>query len=354
MLALELARTGKGYCAPNPCVGAVVVKEGSVIATGYHRGSGYPHAEVEALKQLSFALSCHADVYVTLEPCCHHGKTPPCTDAIIQSGIRQVFYGLKDPDYRVSGKGIAILEAAGIICTYLPLPEINAFYQSYCYWQKYKKPYVTAKLALSADGKIAGVGGKPVKISGAKAALFTHQQRHQADALLTTARTIGCDNPQLNVRLPDKIGQKAVYVLDRTLSIPATAQIFATAKSLTLFHSNKVCENRIAHYRNQGAICIEVPEMNEQPLLAWETVLSELGKAGIHDLWVEAGGRCFESLILANCLQKAYLYFSPNYLGVESQSAFSAEQNLFANVQEITWQVLGGDAVCQLTWNGEV
>lgn len=351
--ALNLAELRKGHCAPNPCVGAAIVKDARILASGYHWGAGYPHAEIEALKQLSPELCRHADLYVTLEPCCHQGKTPPCTDAIIQSGIARVFYGLKDPDTRVSGKGIATLEAAGIVCTHLPLPEINVFYESYCYWQTHQRPYVTAKLALSLDGKIAGAQGKPVKISGEKAKVFTHQQRKFADALLTTARTIICDDPQLNVRLADGISQKPVYVLDRTLSISDKAKIFSTASPLTLFHSNKVCENKISHYRDRGAICIAIPEMPEGNLLAWEAILNEMGKAGVQALWVEAGGRCFESLVLANHVQQAYLYFSPIYLGTESVSAFSDRQNLFAKAQKATWQMLGEDAVCQLIWKGE-
>lgn len=348
--ALDLARLGKGYCAPNPAVGAVVVKDNKILATGYHRGVGCPHAEVEAFNQIPSTLSQGADLYVTLEPCCHQGKTPPCTDAIIRSGISRVFYGLKDPDPRVSGKGAAILAEAGIACTHVSLPEIIAFYQSYCYWQADKKPFVTAKLALSLDAKIAGMDGKPIKISGKVADDFTHQQRKYADALLTTARTIYKDDPQLNVRLHENIEQKPVYILDRALTILPTARIFKTSKQLTLFHSDKVCENRISVYRNKGVNCIAVPEVKNQKILAWDAILNEIGKVGVQDLWVEAGARCFESLILGDCLDQAYLYFSPKYIGVEGIPAFSAKQNLFEKVQTTRWDVLGTDAVCQLIW----
>jgi diaminohydroxyphosphoribosylaminopyrimidine deaminase/5-amino-6-(5-phosphoribosylamino)uracil reductase len=351
--ALTLAELRKGHCAPNPSVGAMIVKDDKVLATGYHWGAGHPHAEVMALNQLSPSLSCNADLYVTLEPCCHHGKTPPCTDAIIQSGIARVFYGLKDPDMRVSSKGVAALLAAGIACVHLPIPEIERFYQSYSYWQIYQKPYVTAKLALSFDGKIAGAHGKPVKISNTIADEFTHQRRKWADALLTTARTVYHDDPQLNVRLPAGLLQKPVYVLDRTLSISDKAKIFTTAERLTLFHSDKVGEDKISHYQNKGAICIPVPEMGAKNLLSWESILNEIGKAGVQDLWVEAGATCFESLALANCLQQAYLYFSPVYVGFEGISAFSTMQNLFAKVQKSGWKILGQDAVCRLIWHGE-
>lgn len=357
--ALSLAELGKGQCAPNPAVGAVIVKDSVILATGFHQGAGHPHAETEALNQLPRDLSQGADLYVTLEPCCHYGKTPPCTDAIIQSGISHVFYGLKDPDRRVAGQGASILSTAGIPCIYSPLPEITTFYQSYTYWQTYKKPYVTAKLALSLDGKIAGPHGKPIKISNVAVDAFTHQRRKYADALLTTARTIQFDNPQLNVRLSENIEQKPIYILDRELSTPPTACIFETAKSLTLLHSNEVCENKISAYRNaispsllqnKDILCISVPKIKEQNRLSWDAILAEIGKAGVHDLWVEAGAQCFESLALGGHLHEAYLYFSPKYLGPQALPAFSSIQNLLEKTQEIKWQILGEDAVCQLVW----
>jgi diaminohydroxyphosphoribosylaminopyrimidine deaminase / 5-amino-6-(5-phosphoribosylamino)uracil reductase len=348
--ALEFAKLRKGFCAPNPAVGAVIVQNGRVLAEGYHLGPHYPHAEIEALKKLPSNLNENLDLYVTLEPCCHQGKTPPCTQAILDHKISRVFYGLIDPDERVAGKGIALLERAGVICKQLNLPEINDFYQSYIYWQKYKTPYVTAKLAISADGKIAGSNGSPLKISGPIADQFTHQQRKYADALFTTARTIHRDNPQLNVRLVGENFKKPIYVLDRSLSIPLTAKIFSTAQSITLFHNQYVCKDKISHYQDKGAICIPIPNTFEPAELPWHFMLNEIGKSGVHDLWVEAGARCFESLLAGQYVQQAYLYCAPKYIGSEGLAAFSEKEQLFGGVKKIECQMLGEDMVCRLKW----
>lgn len=352
--ALDLAKIRKGYCAPNPAVGAVIVQNNQVLATGYHWGVGYPHAEVEALKKLPRSneggVTDGVDFYITLEPCCHQGKTPPCTTAIIQNKISRVFYGLKDPDKRVSGQGAATLESAGIPCIHLPLPEIDHFYQEYCYWQKHRRPYVTAKLALSIDGKIAGPNGAPVKISGPLADQFTQEQRKLADALFTTARTVCQDNPRLNVRLAEETIKKPVYILDRTLSIPHSSQIFETAQRVILFHGSQVREEKILGYQKKGAICIKMVDDQEQDRVPWDFILEAIGNAGVQSLWVEAGGRCFESLVKGNYLQQAYLYYSTNYVGSEGLAAFADQENLFKQVKKIAWQILGEDAVCQLLW----
>lgn len=345
--ALDLARQRKGFCAPNPAVGAVIVKNSQILASGYHYGAGYPHAEIEAIKLLDSRQSQCAALYVTLEPCCHQGKTPPCTAAILQSGISHVYYGLKDPDPRVSGQGIAELERAGVICTHIPLQEIDDFYLSYCYWQVHQKPYVTAKLAISKDQKIAGTHGKAVKISGSHADIFTRQQRKLADALLTSAKTIKNDDPRLNVRLEQQVFKKSVYVLDRTLSMPKTACIFKTAAQVILFHGDDVHPSRTLAYTNQGAICIPTPQ-NESQQLSWDFIVNEIGRQGVHDLWVEAGACCFASLLLGNYVQQVYLYFSlDRSIGADGIDAFSGRKDLFKHVKKAESQTLGKDFVCR-------
>lgn len=345
--ALHLARQRKGFCAPNPAVGAIVAKKSEILASGHHWGPSHLHAEIEALKQLPPGQAQEADLYVTLEPCCHHGKTPPCTEAIIQSGISRVFYGLKDPDKRVSGKGIALLEAAGIICKHIALPEIDDFYAGYQCWQTDQRPRVTAKLALSIDGKIAGLAGKPLKISGQVADAFTHQQRKEADALLTTARTVQQDDPRLDVRLAEGIFQKPVYILDRQLSTLLTARVFETAAEVILFHAEGVCAEKITGFQAKGATCIAVP-LSHEGGLAWDSIFKEMGKRYVQEVWVEAGARCFESLVLGGYLEQAYLYVSSKYIGSSGVAAFFNHEGLFERVKKSQWQVLGEDAVCRL------
>lgn len=348
--ALELAKTRKGFCAPNPSVGAIIAEGNRILASGCHFAPGHPHAEIDALQQLSTHDAKTLDLYVTLEPCCHYGKTPPCTEAILKSGIRRVFYGILDPDKRVSGKGISQLERAGIRCEQLDLPEIHDFYQSYIHWQTCQKPFVTAKLAISVDKKIAGLEGKPLKISGPVADTFTHQQRKQADALFTTARTIHRDNPKLNVRLPEETLQKSIYILDRTLSIPLNAQIFSTAASVTLFHDAYVCENKVARYQEKGAMCVAVPDTRHSEQLPWNFIFTEVGKRGVHDLWVEAGARCFHSLVTEQSLQQAYLYYSPKLIGEEGTPAFPEAFNLFLGAKKIEYRMLGTDRMCRVQY----
>src|SRR3990167_2136538 len=163
--ALSLAESQRGFCAPNPSVGALVVKEGELIAEGVHRGPMKPHAEVEAIHHAGNQAE-GASLYVTLEPCCHWGRTPPCTDLIVKSRIKAVYYAFQDPNPKVAGQGAKQLQAAGIECHSVELPEVTDFYRSYHYWIREGRPWVTAKLAISLDGKIAGPHGEPVSLTG--------------------------------------------------------------------------------------------------------------------------------------------------------------------------------------------
>lgn len=346
--ALQCAEIRRGFCAPNPSVGAMIVKDDLVIGEGYHFASGHPHAEVEALKSLGDRAK-GATVYVTLEPCCHHGKTPPCTDLLIESGVARVIYGMRDPDIRVAGQGEQQLRAAGIECIHVPIPEIEAFYSSYSYWQKTQMPWITAKLALSLDGKIAAANGKPTQISGQALNEFTHQHRKQSDALLTTASTINFDNPKLNVRLNSEIISKPIYILDSQLRIRDDAEIFNTAASITLIHSAQVSPSRIQTLINRGVNCCEVATTKEGLDLQQVSVL--IGRDGIHDLWVEAGGRCFMNLIKGQHLKRAYIYVALKCLGADAFSAFSTAHNELLQAQRIHWQGMGKDALCTLEWD---
>ncbi len=280
--ALKLAQIRRGFCAPNPSVGAVVVKDNQIIAEGYHWGSGHAHAEVEALNKVNGEL-IDATLYVTLEPCCHtNKKTPPCTELIIARGIKKVIYGARDPNPQVSGLGEKRLQAMGVECVHVELLEINEFYRSYQYWWQTGKPFVTAKLAMSLDGKIAGANGQRINITGKEAQLFTHQQRKLADAILTTAKTIICDDPLLNVRLPEGEFKRPVYILDKNSITPAAAKIFQSAERVTI---------------------LKQTDLNK--------VLQQIGEDGIHDLWIEAGGKCFSAFVQAGLVQRAFIYVAP-------------------------------------------
>jgi diaminohydroxyphosphoribosylaminopyrimidine deaminase / 5-amino-6-(5-phosphoribosylamino)uracil reductase len=349
--ALKLAQNRKGFCAPNPAVGAVIVKNQQIISTGYHYAAGFPHAEAEALKSLERSdLQDGASLYVTLEPCCHWGKTPPCTQLIIQHGIKEVFYGLQDPNSKVAGKGIAELAAAGIKCELVHLLEIEDFYKSYKYWTDYQLPLVTAKLAISLDAKIADPSQQPLQITGSKAQQYTHRWRCQSDAILTTAKTIIHDNPSLNARHQNEITAKPLYVIDSDLSFPISSKVMQTAKQVTLFHKEKICVDRKKQLETLGVQCHPVAADNKQGLNLLQ-VMQKIGADGIHDLWVEAGGILFSALIQCKLVHKSLVYIAPKVLGHTAYSAFATlDQDIFAKAKNVCWYPMGLDTVCELDW----
>lgn len=342
MEALKLAEKARGKCAPNPAVGALVVKEGRILSAGYHKGPGLAHAEVEALENLEDARG--ADLYVTLEPCCHWGKTPPCTDLIIEKGVSRVFYGYSDPNPIVYKKGEATLKTAGISCKQVGIQIIDDFYESYAHWTKHHRPFVTAKLAMTLDGKIAGVGGERARISGREADTFTHKMRRLADACLTTAKTIQNDNPRLDARVDGKTLQKRVYVLDRTSCLALSSQIFETTESLTIFHSEEISPDKRRALEEKKATCIGIPSSVD----FLEKALDVIAHHGVHDLWIEAGGRLFESLVSKKLIQRAFLYISPKWLG-DGTSAFNG-RDIFKSTRSVHWSFLGADALCEIRW----
>ncbi len=344
-LTLDLALLGKGLCAPNPAVGAVVVKEGEVIATGYHQGPGKPHAEADALNKLSLTKAKGATLYITLEPCCHHGRTPPCTELIIKYQLAEVFYAYQDPNPAVAGQGAKQLRAVGISCKHQPSKAIDLLYQSYTHWWQTGKPFVTAKLAVSADNYIAGANGEPVAITGPEANYFTHLRRRYSDAILTTATTLITDNPKLNARLDNQEFKKPLYILDRELRFPLDAQVNQTAQSITLFYDDRLPNKRLKAFVDRGIRCIGITCQNQQLNLA--EIITSIGNDGTHDLWLEAGAHCFKSFVtnqLANCI---YLYQSRKLLGNNAYPA-NVHLDLFANYKPQPISQLGEDLL--LSW----
>lgn len=352
--ALELARIRRGFCSPNPSVGAVVVKDGLCLSSGYHWAAGHPHAEVAALKALGDQAR-GSTVYVTLEPCCHWGRTPPCTQLLIERGVKEVVYGYKDPNPLVSGKGEAELKAEGILCRHVPLEAIDGFYESYARWVRTRRPFVTAKLAVSLDGKIAGPGDKRVTITGASIARFTGENRKRSDALLTTSKTVRTDDPLLTARTSESY-VKPLYVIDRDAALPLSARIFGTGASITLFHAEDAPAGRLSELESRGVRLIPMPFSQDGVQL--DRVLDQVGKDGCHDLWVEAGGSLFTSLVSEGLLGRAYLYVGMKWLGSEARPAFadSASQNLsqlLGRARECRWSGYGphgNDALCELVW----
>ncbi|MDF3055518.1 MAG: ribD [Gammaproteobacteria bacterium] len=347
--ALVLAEERKGFCSPNPSVGAILLREDGSTIKGMHWQAGDPHAEVMVLSQLSPEETAGAVLYVTLEPCAHTGKTPPCTDLLIKHKLSAVYYGLKDPNPLVCGKGQAKLREAGMICEHIPCAQIDAFYQSYIWWTKHRRPWITAKLALSLDGKIAGANGVPQQITGEALNIYTHQARMKSDAILTTAKTIIRDDPQLNARLGNQIYAKPLYVIDPRLDIQISAKIFKTGAQCCIFHLKSASSDKKDAFIAQGVHCVAVPEKDDR--LSLQYIVDYLGKeAGVHELWVEAGGACFQGLLLEQLVQRILIYIAPKTLGFQALSAFSVTDNLFKNISIITWQQFGQDVLCEMLY----
>lgn len=345
--ALSLAETRQGFCAPNPSVGAVVVKDNQILSTGIHFRHGAPHAEVDALNQLGDEAN-GATIYVTLEPCCHWGKTPPCTQLLIERGIKEVIYSFVDPNPLIAGKGQQILSTAGIKCTHVPLVEINEFYSSYTHWHHTQLPFVTAKLAISMDSKIAGPLSQPISISGPQLQVMTHQWRKKSDAILTTSKTILQDNPQLNVRIDGAIYQKPLYILDSQLNTPIGAAIFHSAESITIFHQPNTSRQKMQNLIHHGAHCHAItPSENGLNLLE---ILGIIGNEGRHNLWVEAGGKCFTALMQNQLMHRAFIYIAPKILGQSALSAFNCNNDIFGSAQQIKWNIVGQDVVCEINF----
>lgn len=311
---LAQARSKAGDCAPNPSVGCAIVKNGRIVALGHHRGPGTDHAEVDALRRLSASEAKGAEVFVSLEPCCHTGRTPPCTDALIRAGVSRVFFSEKDPNPVVDGKGRLALLNAGIGCAHTPIAAITDFYQPYRHWTLYRQAWITAKLATSLDGFVAGVDRKPVAITGELANAWTHEQRAASDAILTTCKTVLYDDPQLNVRLQDgRTFKKPIVIMDRLAQLPLGSRIFETAASLTILHGIEADETRLGKLRSHGVACHGIRSENGK--LDWNAVASQLGRMGFHQVWFEGGTESFDSFVQSEIAGDAYVLIGNRWLG---------------------------------------
>jgi diaminohydroxyphosphoribosylaminopyrimidine deaminase/5-amino-6-(5-phosphoribosylamino)uracil reductase len=341
--ALEEAKKGIGRCAPNPSVGAVAVKNFHVIAKDWHRGAGSPHAERLVIDKLP--MDDKADtLYVTLEPCSHFGRTPPCVDAIIEYGFQQVVYGYRDPNpLVVKNHSTEKLCEHGIRVMYYPLDEIHAFYQPYEHWTQTKMPWVVAKIAQSFDGKIAGPMGKRLQLSNEHCHIFTHEKRLQHDVILTTSRTIQQDNPKLNVRMNGEVLAKPVAILDRLLSLSPAADIFSTAKHCHVFYDK---QQPCPQPREN---CTFHPVSVTPEGLCLQEVLKCLGHAGFHAVWVEAGGVLFTGLHLARLVNRTYVYLVPKILGDDAISAYHLA-NTINQPAHISWMPMGDNVIAILDW----
>jgi diaminohydroxyphosphoribosylaminopyrimidine deaminase/5-amino-6-(5-phosphoribosylamino)uracil reductase len=344
--ALEQAWFGRGSCAPNPAVGALLVHNEVIIAKAFHEAVGTAHAERQVLEHMPKGLD-GAILYTTLEPCNHWGRTPPCTKAIIEAGIKTVVFGFKDPNPLVSDNNTtALLTEQGIEVLYNPLPEIDDFYQSYAYWMKTGLPWVSAKIAQSLDGKIAGKGGKRVHLSNQTCEEFTHKHRLHTDVILTTAKTVIQDNPNFTAKEianPTNFKSKVIAVLDAKLTLTSDRNIFNTAQHVLIFYDQD--QPTPKQFKN----CSYHPVPAQEGLLNLPAILSHLGKLGFHDLWVEAGGRLFSALHDQKLVQKTYLYLVPRILGENTTLGYH-DADFFNPEHRISWYPAKDNIIACIDW----
>jgi len=323
--ALTLAARGLGQVAPNPAVGCLIVKDGRVVGRGWTQPGGRPHAETEALKQAGSAAA-GSTAYVTLEPCAHHGKTPPCAEALAAAGVARVVAALEDPDSRVAGRGLQVLRDAGIavevgVCRGLA-ERLNAGFLSRIVKGR---PLVVLKLATSLDGRIATHSGHSQWITGPLARRRAHLLRSRADAILVGSGTAVSDNPRLDVRLPGLEGRKPLrVVVDGRLRLPLTHDLVARAKeqpTLLITHDGNPSA-RLYAYRDAGVEIVQVAAAAEGHV-SLEAALTHLGGRGITRLLVEGGGHLAASLLRGGLVDRLAWFQAPLVIGGDGVAAVS-------------------------------
>lgn len=315
-LALELAARAMGCTSPNPMVGAVVVKDGRIVGRGYHARAGTPHAEIHALREAG-ELAAGSVLYVTLEPCCHHGRTGPCTDAIIKARVGRVVLAMTDPNPLVAGHGVQRLQKAGIqvICGVLEedARRLNEVFIKYITTQL---PFVVLKTAMSLDGKIATTSGESQWITGQPAREYVHRLRNIYDAILVGVGTVLADDPSLTTRLPEGGGKDPVrIVLDSKARTPVTARVItqtSPAPTIIVTAPNAPAEN-LLRLKEAGAQVIEIPSGKGGIDLA--LLLKELGRREISSLLVEGGAGVNGSFVAGNLVDKFYWFVAPKLIG---------------------------------------
>jgi len=322
--ALVLAKRGDYTTQPNPRVGCVLVKNNAIIAEGWHVRAGQGHAEVEALKQTDSAGN--ATAYVTLEPCSHFGRTAPCAEALIKAGVERVVIAMQDPNPLVAGKGIALLEAAGIAtrCGVLE-SEAREINKGFIQRMVNNKPYVVSKLAMSLDGRTAMASGESKWITSADARHDVQKLRASVGAILTGVDTVLADNPSMNVRLDGvDVEQPIRIILDSSLKTPVTAKILTLAgRSLILTCSED--SEKIAALKQENAEIYTLAK-NSQGRLDLSAVLQFLADQQVNDVLVEAGSTLNGALMEQGLIDECIVYMAPSLLGASGRGLFDMPQ----------------------------
>jgi diaminohydroxyphosphoribosylaminopyrimidine deaminase/5-amino-6-(5-phosphoribosylamino)uracil reductase len=320
-MAVELARGALGSTSPNPAVGAVLVRDGIVVGRGATQPPGQNHAEVVALRKAD-ELARGATLYVTLEPCCHYGRTPPCTTAIIEAGVAKVVMAVTDPNPVVAGKGMAELRQAGIEVS--PIHEdiasgieVRELYEGFAKHILTKVPFVMAKFAMSLDGKIATHTGDSKWVTGPEARALVQQMRRETDAVMVGANTIVADDPQLTARGENNqpLARQPIRVtLDSRCRMPVRSQLLRQPGQTLVYTTEEAPSGNISGLLRAGADVVAVGATSEG-LVCPEAVLTDLGQRGVVNLLVEGGGKTLGSLFDAGLVDKVKAFIAPVIIG---------------------------------------
>lgn len=316
-LALEEAARGVGRTRPNPPVGAVLVKGGRVIGRGHHRRAGEPHAEVVAL-QAAGARARGADLYISLEPCNHHGRTPPCTEAILQAGVRRVFYAIGDPNPLVNGRGDARLREAGVqVVRGVGAEAAEALLRPYVKRMRTGLPWVNLKVASTLDGRIATARGDSQWVTGPEARAHVHRLRDRADVVLVGRATAKLDDPQLTTRLEEGGGRDPVrVVVDSHLTLPPSLKLFnLPSEAPTIVATLEDPEGPRARRLTSRGVLVWKIRAGRQGRPSAKDLLRRLGKAGYAEVLCEGGGELAASLLSAGLVDELHLFLAPKIIG---------------------------------------
>lgn len=339
--AIRLAERGLYTTDPNPRVGCVIVRAGRVVGEGWHARAGEPHAEVHALRAAGEAAR-GATAYVTLEPCCHHGRTPPCIDALIEAGVTRVVAAMTDPDPRVAGQGLARLKAAGIAVEDGVLAEAaRALNPGFISRHTRARPYVRLKLAASLDGRTALANGESRWITGDAARNDVQRFRARSSAIVTGIGTVRADDPALNARLPDATRQPLRVVVDSRLDTPPGARVLARPGECLIAAAVDDAA-RAQRLREAGARVGFFPAPDARVDL--RALLAGLAAEGANEVWVEAGPRLAGAFMSARLIDELVLYFAPHVLGDSARGMFALPA-LTALSQKIALEIVDVRAV---------
>ncbi|MBI3880749.1 MAG: bifunctional diaminohydroxyphosphoribosylaminopyrimidine deaminase/5-amino-6-(5-phosphoribosylamino)uracil reductase RibD [Verrucomicrobia bacterium] len=348
-LALRLARRATGRTSPNPLVGAVLVRRGKIIGRGWHHAAGLPHAEIEALRDA--ARRGHspkgATLYVTLEPCCTHGRTPPCTDAIRAAGIAHVAAAATDPNPAHAGRGFKLLCRAGIkVTTGVLTADAARMNEAFNHWIVHRTPFVTVKAAMTLDGKIATAGGDSKWITGERARAEGMKLRHSADAILVGVNTVFADDPALTARGVQSSKLRRI-ILDSRARTPLTAQVLRDkfAALTTIVVTKAAPARRVAALRRRVSV-LAAPTRGGRVDLRW--LLKRLGRDSVTSLLVEGGGEVNGAFLDQRLVQRVAFFYAPKILGgrdarrgIAGIGATKISETV--PLREVEWRRLGED-----------